>query len=127
MDPNQFRLDFPEFDNATVYPDTNLLFWSTIAAQLIDMGQWASLYNQAVELFVAHNIALAAQERAQTASGGIPGSANGVIAAKTVGNVSVNYDNTDVMEPGAGHWNQTTYGRQYIRLARMIGQGCLQL
>jgi Protein of unknown function (DUF4054) len=127
MDPNKFRLDFPEFDNATVYPNTFLLFWSTVAAQLIDANRWASLYTQGVELFVAHNVALQQAGIATAANGGIPGGANGVLSAKTVGNVSINYDNADVMLPNAGHWNQTTYGRQYLQLARLLGSGCVQL
>jgi hypothetical protein len=85
------------------------------------------LYNQGLELFTAHNIVLAAGNKASAAQGSIPGQANGVLTSKKVGSVGVTYDNTSAMELDAGHWNQTTYGRQYIRLARLLGQGCYQL
>ena len=127
MDPNQFRLDFPEFANATVYPNSVLLFWSTVAASLIDANRWGPLFTQGMELFVAHNVALQQAGIVAAANGGIPGGANGVISSKKVGDVSVNYDNADVMLPNAGHWNQTTYGRQYLQMARLLGGGCYQL
>ena len=85
------------------------------------------MFNQGLELFTAHNIVLAASNKTASASGSVPGQAGGVVSAKKVGSVGVNYDTVSAMELDAGHWNQTTYGRQYIRLARLIGQGCVQL
>lgn len=123
----QFRTDFPEFADAARYTPTMINFWSGIGEKVISNDRWGGLFTQGLELFTAHNIVLAAGNKSAAASGSAPGQANGVVTAKKVGDVGVNYDNNTSMELDAGHWNQTTYGRQYIRLARLIGQGCVQL
>jgi hypothetical protein len=127
MDVAKFRTDFPEFADATRYTPAMLTFWSGMGEKLISSDKFGDLFTQAVELFTAHNAVLAAGNKSATASGALPGQAGGVVASKAVGSVNVSYDTTAAMETNAGHWNQTTYGRQYIRLARLIGQGCYQL
>ena len=127
MDLTQFRLDFPEFSDTTRFPNSSLTFWSGMGERLISADRFGDLYTQAVELFTAHNITLAAQNSAASAAGGLPGGAGGPISSKAVGSVNVSYDNASVMLPNAGHWNQTVYGRQYIQLVRLIGQGAYQL
>lgn len=127
MDSAQFRLDFPEFSDTTRFPNSSLAFWSGMGERLISPDRFGDLYAQAVELFTAHNITLAAQNSASSAAGGLPGGEGGPISSKAVGSVNVSYDNASVMLPNAGHWNQTTYGRQYIQLVRLIGHGACQL
>lgn len=127
MNVAQFRTDFPEFADAARYTPTMINFWSGIGEKVISSDRWGELFNQGLELFTAHNIVLAAGNKGAAAAGSIPGQAGGVVQHKQVGSVNVNYDTASAMELDAGHWNQTTYGRQYIRLARLIGQGCVQL
>ena len=127
MNLSQFRADFPEFADVLRFPDSSLTFWSGIGEQLISEDRFGGLYVQAVELFAAHNITLAAGNAAASSAGSLPGGASGPVSSKAVGSVNVSYDNASVMLPNAGHWNQTTYGRQYISLVRLIGQGCYQL
>jgi hypothetical protein len=127
MNVAKFRNDFPEFADAARYTPTMLTFWSGLGEKLISSDKFGDLYTQVVELFTAHNAVLAAGNKSATASGALPGQAGGVVASKAVGSVNVSYDTAAAMETNAGHWNQTTYGRQYIRLARLIGQGCYQL
>ena len=127
MDVAQFRTDFPEFAGAVRFPNGTITFWSGLGEKLISQDRFGDMWVQAVELFTAHNIVLAASNKTASASGSVPGQAGGVVSAKKVGSVGVNYDTVSAMELDAGHWNQTTYGRQYIRLARLIGQGCYQL
>lgn len=127
MDVTQFRKDFPEFADASRFPVGQVEFWGRMAAKLVSETRFGDLYTEAVELFAAHNLVLAAQSRAAAAGGSLPGGNAGPVASKAVGSVSVSYDTAGSMELNAGHWNQTTYGRQYIRLARLIGQGCYQL
>lgn len=116
MNIPQFRIDFPEFADVVRFPDATISFWSAIGEQQISADRFGGLYVQAVELFTAHNIKIVSQKNS-----------GGALASKTVGSVSYSYDTASSMTPGAGHWNQTTYGRQYIQLARMIGAGCVQL
>lgn len=127
MDIVKFRADFPEFADTLRFPDSTISFWSGMGEQLISTDRFGGLYVQALELFTAHNITLAAGNVAASSGGGLPGGASGAIASKTVGSVSVSYDNANAILPNAGHWNQTVYGRQYIQLARLIGTGCVQL
>lgn len=127
MDVALFRADFPEFADSVRFPSSTITLWSNLGEQLISADRFGSTFTQAVELFTAHNAVLAAGNVSSTAAGGMPGQTGGIVSSKAVGSVSVSYDTASAMETGAGHWNQTTYGRQYIRLARLIGQGCYQL
>mgnify|MGYP001233770221 FL=1 len=127
MDKSQFRTDFPEFADAVRFPNTMLDFWSGIGEAQISADRFGNLYAQAVELFTAHNITLASGNVEASAAGGSPGGKTGAIQQKKVGSVAVSYDNASSMLPGAGHWNLTTYGKQYIQLVRLIGTGCVQL
>lgn len=127
LDVAKFRNDFPEFSNGTRYTDAAINFWSGIGDKLLSPDRWGDLHTQGLSLFTAHNIALAAGNSATAGAGGVPGQTNGVVSAKTVGSASVSYDVASLSELNAGHWNQTVYGRQYIRLVRLLGQGCYQL
>jgi hypothetical protein len=127
MDIALFRTDFPEFADIAIFPSSALTFWSNLGEQLISADRFGGTFTQAVELFTAHNIVLAAGNVSSAAAGGVPGQTGGTVSSKAVGSVSISYDTASAMETGSGHWNQTIYGRQYIRLARLIGQGCYQL
>lgn len=127
MDVALFRVDLPEFADSARFPSSTITFWSSLGEQLISVDKFGGLYTQATELFTAHNITLAAGNVAACAAGGLPGGSGGPVSGKAVGSVNVSYDNASVMLPNAGHWNQTTYGRQYIQLIRLLGNGCYQL
>lgn len=127
LDLGRFRLDFPEFADSPRYPDTLLEFWATLGERVICETRFGDAYVYALSLFTAHNIVLAAGNSAAAAACGIPGAVSGPVASKAVGSVNVSYDNASVMLPGAGHWNQTTYGRQFTQLIRLFGHGCVQL
>lgn len=124
---SQFRSDFPEFADAARYPDAMLTMWAGIGEKVTSADRFGDLFSHAVELFVAHNIVLASGNVEASATGGSPGGKTGSIQQKKVGSVSVTYNNEASMLPGAGHWNLTTYGKQYIQLSRLIGAGCVQL
>lgn len=123
----QFILDFPEFANNTIYTDAMLTFWQKFGRKLLDCRRWGTILTEGLELFMAHNLTIQANDIKISNSGGIPGQASGPVAAKKVGEASINYDTSSAMELGAGHWNTTIYGKQYIRLARMVGVGAVQL
>lgn len=126
MDIATFRANFPEFADVTRYPDATVTFWAGIGERLISSDRWGGMYLQAVQLFTAHNITLA-YSNARDGAAGVPGQAHGQVSQKAVGQASISYDTTSAIEEKAGHWNLTTYGRQYIRLARMFGAGAVQL
>lgn len=127
MDNAQFRLDFPEFGSTTIFTDPMLTFWAGVGAKVISQDRMGDLYNQALSLFVGHNITLQAGNIKAAGSGGTPGQASGAIASKAVGQASISYETASAMEPNAGHWNQTLYGRQYIQLTRLLSKVAYQL
>lgn len=127
MDNAQFRLDFPEFGSTTIFTDAMLIFWAGVGAKVISQDHMGDLYNQALSLFVGHNITLQAGNIKAAGSGGTPGQSSGAIASKAVGQASISYDTASAMEPNAGHWNQTLYGRQYIQLTRLLSKVAYQL
>lgn len=122
----QLRLDFPEFASTAVYTDAVVQFWITVTTSLINQERWGVLSQQGQELAVAHYLVLAAKDEAAAAAGIPPGSV-GLVASKTVGPVSLGYDNGVATEEDGGFWNLTTYGLRYLRLARMMGAGGIQL
>lgn len=127
MDAATFRQNFPEFGSAGLYPDSQVNYWLALGGKLLPEGRWADLLDDGLQLFVAHNLVLERQAQASAATGAPPGQAAGMVSGKTVDKVSVSYDTGSAMEAEAGHWNLTTYGQRFVRLARLIGSGGLQL
>ncbi len=123
MDITQFRLDFPEFSDDTVYTDSMITYWSTLAEKLHKEPRFGDVYTNIIELYTAHCIALQAQDIAASNTGGIPLGDGGTISEKTVGTVTIQYDTTWSFENNGGWFNQTIYGRQYLQLAKMFGKG----
>lgn len=121
----QFRLDYPEFASATVYPESALTYWLTLAYQMLNVDRWGTQLNIGAELFVAHNLALEARAQSEATNGEIPGTTTGPISSKSVDKVSISFDVGAGIQPEAGHWNLTIYGTRFIRLVRMFGAGPL--
>lgn len=116
MDVAQFRESFPEFADANRFPDPVVTMWLTVGEAQVSAERFGGVYDQALGLFTAHNVLI-------TSNSG----AAGAIHQKKVGAVTVQYDNMGAMLPGAGHWNQTSYGRQFAQMLRLFGAGCVQL
>jgi len=131
ISPAQFRLDFSEFSNTVLYPDSAINYWFNIANVKLNAtvsgSRWGRLLIVGMELFVAHNLVLEAIAQRGASAAGIPGIAKGAIASSSAGDVSVNYDTQATMEEKAGHWNYTIYGQRFIREARMTGAGPVQI
>lgn len=122
-----FRTAFPEFSSSVVYPTEMINIWVGLAAAMVDQCRWKSQWNIGVSLYVAHELVLASQNVRASKVGGSPGQQGGVASQKTVGSVTVQYDPQTSTEKDAGYWNLTTYGKQFIRLARIFGMGPIQL
>lgn len=87
-----------------------------------------TLYDLGAELFVAHHLVLERQAMdAAAIAGGVPGLTQGPASSEGVGPVSISYDNGQVTYEGAGPWNATMYGLRWMRLARSISAGPLQV
>lgn len=127
MDAAQFRLDFPEFADATAYPASGINFWLGVAAKLLRPEAWVDVIDIGYELFTAHNLALEKAAAQGGAGGAAPGMNIGVVASKTVDKLSITYNSTAGLVPDAGHWNLTTYGTRFLWLLNMAGMGPTQL
>lgn len=121
-----FRTNFPEF-TAPLYPDAMVTFWSNIAEKMVLLKRWDNMWSEGVQLFTAHHLVFAKANINASAVGGLPGQTAGPTASKTVGAASITYDTNAGLELNAGHWNMSTYGKQFIHLARMFGAGAVQL
>ena len=123
----QFRTQFPEFADTVKYPTPMIEFWSTFATAQVNPNAWGTQVNMGISLYTAHELVLASQNVASSQVGGTPGQQGGIAQTKTVGSVSVGYDAQSSNEKDAAYWNLTTYGKQFIRLCRIFGAGCIQL
>jgi hypothetical protein len=120
MDKGAFRKAFPEFSDVTEYPESVMNFWESVASAYVSENKWGTLYVQGMSLVLAHLLTLAKNNQS-----GQQGA--GPISNQSVGDVSVGFDTSSTAEDRAGQWNLTTYGKQYIRLARMIGGVAMQI
>ncbi|HBL0732913.1 TPA: DUF4054 domain-containing protein [Kluyvera ascorbata] len=125
---SKFRTDFPQFADTTKYPDAQVQFRLNLADVLMSESLYgATMFPYIVELYVAHYMALFAQDLRSAAAGGSGGNASGVQSSKSVDKVSVSYDNSMTLNPDAGFWNNTRYGAEFYQLATMFGAGGRQL
>jgi hypothetical protein len=123
----QFRTSFPEFSDTVAYPDSQIEFWAGLASQQVRPNIWGGCWFRGVSLYVAHEITISALNVKSAQAGGAPGTSGGIANTKTVGSATIGYDTTSTAEKDAGHWNMTSYGKQFIRLVRIFGAAAIQL
>ncbi len=130
--PQSFRFDFPEFNSSVNYTNSAIIYWLNLGTLLINQellggspatpsNPPATLYDIALELFAAHNLVLEAVALATSKNNGIPGLTSGLIAAKSAGGVSQNYDTASGVDPADGQYNLTIYGTRFINLYKLAG------
>lgn len=123
-----FRKDFPQFEDPLRYPEAQVQFRLNLADILLsEKITGTKIFPYLVELFVAHHMALFAQDQRSATVGGAGGSASGVQTSKSVDKVSVSYDTSATLNPDAGFWNNTRYGAEFYQLITMFGAGGRQL
>lgn len=125
--PAQFRSDFPEFSDTTIYPDSSVNLWMTVATSMVNTCRWMELTDIGIELVTAHHLVLEKRDTDASNAGGTPGEVKGPTTSKSVDKVSVGYDSSAATLDDAGFWNLTTYGIRFLTMARMMGAGGLQL
>lgn len=126
--PSSLRGNFPEFSNATNYPDSLVGFWLGVSDNLMlpAAQRWGNMYDFGIQLLTAHHLVLARRAIVTASNGGVPGVTSGAIANKAVDKVSVGYDSSNVTLDKGGMWNLTEYGIQFLQLSRQIGSGGFQ-
>lgn len=124
----QFRETFgAAFSDRARYPDAAVSMYLQLAGNTLSSDTWGDWWAPGAAWFAAHFLTLDQQDEATAAKGQAPGMRPGMIASKSVGPASVSYDTSSGVEADAGHWNLTTYGRRFIRTARLVGMGGAQV
>lgn len=124
---DQFRTDFPEFSDKTRYPDPSVNFYLAQADNLLDQDRFGDQFVYLAELFTAHYTEIRGRRSAQAALGGVNSSGGGILTSKSVDKVSASYDVSGIINPDAGFWNNTDYGREFFWWWEMSGAGGRQL
>ncbi len=122
----QFRANWPEFTNTTQFPDLIIQNWLTFAYSVLPACRWGAQQDMGASLYAAHMVTRQALAMAEGSNGQPPGLSPGVIASKTVGELSIAY-NVEAANPQSSFWNTTIYGQQFSHISRMIGAGALTL
>lgn len=125
--PTVFRLQFPVFQSTLAYPETQVSFYIKLGFKLLSAGRWGDILNEGIALFTAHFLALDKLAQSGAGGSGAPGTAVGIVNSGSVDKVSYGKDIASVMEENAGHWGMTTFGLQFLRFARMMGAGPIQV
>lgn len=121
-----FRERFPEFTEEA-YPDEAVEYRLVIARAFFADSRWPGIAREhAVGLYAAHFLALLGSMKSG-GDGSSGGASGGLVASKSVDGVSVSYDTGSSTVQGAGHWNQTAYGRELYMLIRAFGSGGVQI
>lgn len=116
---------FPEFGDATAFPDATVTFWLGQAGANVDATRFGAQGLLAQLLYAAHYLVLAGQSAraAKAGTGSGVGAPLTVATSKSVGPVSKGVDASLTSFAGAGEWNATSYGQRYFQMIRAFAGG----
>jgi hypothetical protein len=123
----EFRVTIPSMADSARFPDPSVQMWLDNADRLVNAERWGDNFRMGACLMAAHFLTSMALSDEEAAAGGIAGLRAGAIVSESGDSVSVSFDGSSAMEDSAGHWNMTTFGKQYLRFARMFGAGPVQV
>lgn len=127
IDESSFRLNMPMFASVEDYPSAQFNFYLKLGVKLLPEQRWDDLLDDGYTFFVAHYLTLYARSMLVADLGGDVGKVAGNETSKSVDGVSKSMDVSSISLEDGGHWNQTTWGIQFLQLARMVGAGGVQL
>ena len=123
-----FLAAYPQFGGGAV-PDTMVKAWVNMARASIHKNRYHDAWEICMGLYIAHWLTFYLQ---MAASADDPlqkkiaaGLAKGLQSSKSAGDISVSYDFGSVNEDfaGWGAYKLTSYGQQFVTLARMYAIG----
>ena len=123
----EFRESFPQF-TVELFPDGRVLFALALAEKQLSAERWGDWWADGCCLHAAHHLTLErAATKSQDGTGGMDAAAGPVVSvSKSVGGVSKSESRAGAAATGnigAGHWNDTIYGKQYWQMAQLVGAG----
>lgn len=118
MTVSEFNCIFPEFKELK---DPFVNRYLITVEKILDVVAWGDLYDDAVGLVTAHNIALANEASKAGTKGGISGSHGQLISASAAGMASSFAPfQTNDKSLHQQYYSKTTYGQQFLALQRVI-------
>jgi len=127
LDESSFRESMPMFADTDLYPTAQFNFYLNMGKKLLPESRWDDLLDEGLTFFVAHYLTLYLRSMDAVDIGGGDAGQVGNETSKSVDGISYSMDVSSVSLTDAGQWNQTTFGIQFLQLARMIGAGGIQL
>lgn len=124
---SSFRESMPMFADVNAYPSSQFNFYLNYGVKLLPEKRWDDLLDEGLTFFVAHYLTLYKRTMSAALIGADTGKVVGNETSKSVDSVSKSMDVSGVTLDDAGQWNQTTWGIQFLQLARMVGAGGVQL
>lgn len=122
-----FRTLMPAFSEEIISDET-LQAYIDMAHASVREARWHGLWREGMRLFIAHFVTLllmspdegATKDQLVNAS-----KVSGAVSSKSVGSVSVGYDNSQATSDltGWAAWKLTSYGVQFATLAKLVGKG----
>jgi hypothetical protein len=122
LDPTKFRALFAAFADETIYPDPTIQVWLDQAP--VDPCVWGDRYQLGQALWAAHELTKFGPQGLASTPGA---TGTGLPASKSVGQVSLSYDNSVGTDPEAGSYNMTLYGRQFWSMLKYLPIGPIQV
>ena len=119
MDAATFRAVYPVYGDLIKYAPETVDYWLATARARLNPLVWQNLLDEGLGLFVAHKLALMTSVTA--------GAGTGLVSSKSIGGVSIAFNTEIGLVEGAGAYNLTAFGREFMQLARMVGMGSVQL
>lgn len=131
LDVPAFRDSFPQFTEE-LFPNARVSFYISLARKRMSRSRWGDLMPEGMGFFVAHYLSLEkAASKVKDGTGGLDIAAGPLISeTKTVGSISKSTGKAGAISTGhegAGHWNDTIYGKQYYELMLLVGVGGVHL
>jgi hypothetical protein len=131
-----FYANYPAYAPRGVDPNITYIVDPTIIQMYLDLAntsiketRWRSGWKIAMGWFVAHFITLYLQGMADANSTAAQviakGQSKGLMASKSVSDVSVSYDYNSIAQDldGWAAWKLTSYGQQLATMGKMLGKG----
>lgn len=120
---------YPQFQGLKEIPEAIFDVYMAFALDVVNVDSWGESFKLGVSLLIAHYLTLYldsfAPEGASAAEVVASAQMKGVIASKSVGDVSVSYDYNSAIAD-VSKWsgfNLTAFGNQFAALAEMFSKG----
>jgi len=117
--PADIKSRFPEFSSVS---DARIQLFIDDAELEVDETRWGDLYDKGVSYLTAHLLTIGESTAGQTG-----GTVGGVapIGSQNIGDVSVSWRHSSLIDDKVAYMNSTTYGQEYYRLMRRVGMGAV--